>query len=113
MPYNTFAYLPLKIDGSSLSTGTATTAGLVIGQDVCVALDNGSNQVTITFNEALQAAPLIYSAYSETGNVLVQYVSSSTTTLVYNTVKSDDHTTGVADADVNLLLIIPISVEVR
>lgn len=110
--HNTFSHLYLQVDGSALPNGTATNAGLTVGRDVAVARDDGSNAVTITFNEPLENAPLVFWS-PITDNVEVKIVTNDGTTLAYTTVDSDSNGTGVNDADVNFLLVVPLGPEVR
>lgn len=94
--------LYIKIDGSALTTSLAT-AGVVLGANVCTAKDDGSNAVTITFARPLRRAPeILYTVYTD--NCKLDSLVSSTTGITYTSVKADDHTTGVADADVYLEL---------
>lgn len=112
MPKNTFSFLPISILGSGLPNGTATVDGVSLGKDVCVARDDGSNQVTITFNEALSNIPIVYWA-TVNDEVRVKLGTVSATQIIYTTVDWDSNGSGISDANVNLLLMIPISVDAR
>ena len=96
--------MPIRIDGSDLPNGTATTAGVDVGAGWCVARDDGANLVTITFNESVRQAPMVYASVS-TANAVVDVITTSTTGITYTTVENDDTTSAVADADVDLFLL--------
>ncbi len=110
--HNKYSELLIKIDGSALTTTTAT-AGLTIGTKFCKAKDDGSDKVTITFNEALSNAPeVITQCLTADCIVKPDTLVTTTTTIVYNCFKISDGSTAVNDADVILLVRIPEGYEV-
>ncbi len=101
---NAFDYAVIEIDGSAL-TGTTADAGVVKGLAVAQAKDS-SNTVTVTFREPFEYAPIVF--YQPiTANVVCQETSTAVDKIVYTTVEGADYSTGSADADVRILLIIP------
>jgi len=107
---NRFEFLVFRVDGSELPTGTGTATPLLVGREAATALDDGSNQVTITFNEALPIAPLVASITCGTTDVIVDTYATTTTTLIYTTTDTD--AVAAADADVDIVLICPMGPEV-
>lgn len=111
--HNKYSELLIKIDGSALTT-TSATAGVTIGTKFCTAKDDGSDVVTITFNEALRNAPEVVATQALTADCIVKpdAIATTTTTVVYSCVKISDGATAVNDADVVILLRIPEGYEV-
>lgn len=91
-----------SIDGSAVGA-TAGTAGLDgRGKFLCT-ISKSSNVVTVNWVPTFGDRPYVFfqTAPGQT-NTSVELVSSTDSTMVYQTVKSDDHTTGVNDADLDV-----------
>ena len=109
--HNKYTELVIKVDGSAVTTTTSAT-GLVIGSKFCKVKD-ATEVVTITFNEALPIAPLVFTECA-TADCIVKPDSlvTTTTTIVYSCINISDGSTAVSDADITLLLRIPEGYEV-
>jgi hypothetical protein len=95
----------LFIDGSAVTT-TASATGLDQGSaDFTVVKGSGgtSNEVTLTPKEAFKRAPIVV-ASSLTTNCHVEVKSRSATSIVLETFQVADGTTGVDDADLNVII---------
>ena len=106
MSGNEFEQLVLQIDGSDLVSGTYGTVALDIGARYATAKDDGSNTVTVSFNEKLPAAPIVQSFVSNTADGKLDTYTSTTSTFTYVTVKASDNT-ALADVDATITLLIP------
>lgn len=102
--------LTLKIDGSELPNGTATSAALAsgLGKEWAVARDDGSNTVTVTFNEKLPGVPIIKCVHAITADGALDETTASITAaqVVYDSVKKTDGT-ALADMDCVITLLVP------
>lgn len=88
------------ITGASVGA-TAGTAGLDgRGQFLCT-ISKSTNTVTINWVPSFGDRPYV-NFQAIPANINVQIVSSTASTLVYSTFKSDDHTTGVNDVDMDV-----------
>jgi hypothetical protein len=91
----------LFIDGSAV-TASASTAGLDEGgSDFTVS--KSANVVTLTPNEAFKRAPVVV-ASALTANCTVQITTRTATSIVLTTVQDADGSTGVNDADINVMI---------
>ena len=98
--------LGLRIDGSEVAT-SAGVAGLDEGaKDVTISKGSGgtSNEVTIAFNTAFAAAPVV-SATVITDDCHVRIKSVSASQVVLETVQNDANGTGVDDADMHVMIL--------
>jgi hypothetical protein len=91
-----------RITGASVGA-TAGTAGLDgRGKFLCT-ISKSSNVVTINWVPSFGDTPYVFFQPSAgQNNTLVEIVSSTPTTLVYQTVQSDSHATGVNDANLDV-----------
>jgi len=88
------------ITGASVGA-TAGTAGLDgRGKFLCT-ISKSTNTVTINWVPSFGDVPYV-SFQAFTANANVNIVSSTASTLVYTTFKSDDHTTGLNDVDLDV-----------
>jgi hypothetical protein len=97
--------IPLRIDGSAVTTSAATT-GLLEGLNDCtIAKGSGatSNEVTVTFNTAFARVPVVV-ATPLTTNCHVEVKSITASTLVLETFQVADGTTKVDDADIHVIV---------
>lgn len=88
-----------RIDGSAVGA-TAGSAGLNgRGKFLCT-ISKVANVVTINWTPSWADAPdVVFQPAAGQVNTLVEIVSETASQLVYQTVESDDNTTGVNDAD--------------
>lgn len=111
MQPDSFDLLYLSITGSLLPNGTATNAAFTMGKYVAVARDDGSNGVTITFNEPLRSTPILVSSSVNTADGSIDPGVLSNTGFAYTSVKRSDHS-ALVHADVTLTFLIPRGIEV-
>lgn len=93
-----------RIDGSAVGA-TAGTDGLDgRGKFLCT-ISKATNVVTINWNSAFGDIPYVHFQPSAgQANTLVEIVTSTASQLVYQTVESDDNTSGVNDADLDVVV---------
>lgn len=96
--------LGLRIDGSAVTTSAATTGLDEGGSDVTILKGSGgsSNEVTIAFNTAFAAAPVVV-ATPVTDNAHVRIKSVSASQLVLETTENDS-ATGLDDVDMHVII---------
>lgn len=93
-----------SIDGSAVGA-TAGTSGLDGRGTYLCTISKASNVVTINWVPSFGDKPYVFfQTAAGQANTSVDIVSSTASTLVFNTVKSDDHTTGVTDADLDVVV---------
>jgi hypothetical protein len=97
----------MTVTGASVSSSTQSSAGLDNrGKFLCTCQSNGANQVTVQFLSAYGDVPNIVPV-PLTANVGVDLSSVTKSGFVYTTVKRDDHTTGVNNADLTFFIVGP------
>ncbi len=95
----------MRVTGADVSASTPATTGLDGRGKFLCNISKSSNVVTIAWNVAFADVPYVFFQPSNgQANTLIQITSSSTTQLVYTTLESDDNTTGVNDANVDVFV---------
>ena len=100
--------LILKVDGSALDT-SSSTAGIIVGSTAVTAKDDGSEVVTITFDEPLRNAPIVIASQCLSADCIIKpdSITATASSLEYSCYKISDASTAVNDADIVLTLVIP------
>lgn len=93
------------IDGSAVGATPGQT-GLDGRGKFLGLISKSANVVTITWDSAFGDVPYVFFQPSAgQANTAVEIVTNTINQLVYQTVKSDDHTTGVNDADLQVFIV--------
>jgi hypothetical protein len=91
-----------RIDGSAVGA-TSGTAGLDGRGKFLCNIRKSTNTVTIDWQVGFGDVPYVFFQTSAgQANTTVDIVTSTATRLVYQTFETDDHTTGVNDADLDI-----------
>lgn len=95
----------MTVTGANVSSSVQSSNGLDLrGKFLCTCQNNGANVVTVEFLSAYNDVPNIVPV-PLTANVGVDLSSVSKTGFTYTTVKRDDHTTGVNNADLTFFIV--------
>ncbi len=95
--------IPLRIDGSDVAGGTATTNGILEGSHHCTITENSAGDYTVTFLVPFSRKPVVILT-SATDVSTVWLKALSTTSFEVEQVGADQ-TTPLADADWHALVI--------
>lgn len=108
-PQGRLGLIALRVDGSAVTTSASATGLLMGSGQVTIKKGSGgtSNEVTITLKETAAQVPIV-SATPITTNCHVEIKSVTTSVIVLETFQVADGTTGVDDADMHVLIVVPL-----
>jgi hypothetical protein len=95
--------IPIRIDGSVVAGGTATTNGILEGKYHCTITENGSGDYTITFNQAFARVPTVL--VTTITDVTTCRIKDIDATMVRIEQVGADQTTPEADGDFHVLVV--------